>query len=817
MDNTNTPISIAIGKHVTKPYLEKHDCTLEDLFDTISINHEAFNKTEGNKKKQHFLCTTSDYEPAYKNNDNISKDAIHSVIIIDGDSGKASKKSPTCSASGVASYLASKDIESMVLTTHSNTFDHPKWRAVIVCKCTNDQLETTTKKIVSEIQKDGLDLNYAKENRNISQAWFFGGALIPDLIETHKHLSGQPYEAVDSFDGEISIISDSKRKTTEAPRDKAPKREIEEGELTNPVDNILSGDDFHESILKLSTQRLRNKLSVFETQVLIKGLMDQSEGRGDSRWQDRYDDVDRIVMEGAQKMNNPQPMPLYNVETEKFPINLLPSNIVTSAEEVSRFTFMPLSYAIRGMFPMVCTGFGNTHWIREKNGLIIPINSTQAMTGPSGSYKSSMFETLSNPVTKMEMELCEKWHNNKHFIQAQKKANDLKLKRMVKKLELIYEGDKDKIKKANFGPFDTEDALLREIALLSASEEKAGYEPELYIQDATDQGAARSCYEQGGSVTYATSEASELFDNLDGTKFGDGKKPNDGFFLKSCVGETFKSTRAHSNNGATFKIYHAVSNGLLFIQPSELYRYLENPTAKSKGNLARITVTDEPLQMGHRLIAEDDTGLDEAKLSGYYNIVETLIDKKFSDSESKGRVVYDMNNDTRKLYIEIANRNERKFLDDEVASVNNKITSKTLKDAYIIQTLDGKVGENLKSEYLEAADQMAEYQERRDAHLYQMGEISKYYTKARETLDWLINSEQRFAKYESEGFSLTDLKNRLRDNGNSLYEFVDELLIPLCSYGWLNRTKTSNNRGYRFFINFTVEDAQKEIKRGKLG
>jgi len=176
---------------------------------------------------------------------------------------------------------------------------------------------------------------------------------------------------------------------------------------------------------------------------------------------------------------------------------------------------------------------------------------------------------------------------------------------------------------------------------------------------------------------------------------------------------------------------------------------------------------------------------------------------------SSERHIVELNNDTRRLYIDIANRNERSLKTGD-SDLSNKITSKTLKEAYAIQTLDGRDG-NLRSEYLEASDEIAQYQKRRNEQLNTLGEISRYYKIAREFLSWIIKSEQRFAKYESEGFSVSEIKKKLKDNGSYIYNSIDEILIPLVAYGWLS--KKNYTGGYRMYINFTVEDVTNEVKR----
>lgn len=73
---------------------------------------------------------------------------------------------------------------------------------------------------------------------------------------------------------------------------------------------ILTGQSFHDPLVQLAARYLVRGNSEDDTVYILRGLMNDSEGRGSARWRARIDDIERIVHSAVAKKINEKGQPV---------------------------------------------------------------------------------------------------------------------------------------------------------------------------------------------------------------------------------------------------------------------------------------------------------------------------------------------------------------------------------------------------------------------------------------------------------------------------------------------------------------------------
>ncbi|MBO1924573.1 DUF3987 domain-containing protein [Thiomicrorhabdus sp. 6S3-12] len=786
-------LQIPIGKGAKNPNFEIQNLSFEEFAGAF----QKENLIEGVEKNNQpwFMCTP-DWTEKIRQKQYISPDAQYHMIIIDADSPlEDGGKMP--SVLEVYKALQKHDIKGFVYNSY--TTDKDKFRIVVHCKPVHhSQLESATRGLYEQLN---LPLKWAYENSTLARIWYFGGSNKPDSYQFEYH-DGEIWEPTYINDPAVQSIAPNLTSSNEPARSG-------QGELS-PANQILAGSDLHNSINKLGMKLAREGYSESAAQAMIEGLMNQSSRRGEDSWRERFDDIQRSVSSGFEKIKKPLPLPRYEIQASNFPTTLLPTNIVKAAEALHKFTFMPMSYCVRGMFPVIASGHGNSVWVQEDHGLIIPVNSIEVMTGRTGSYKSSFFDNLVKPLVERERDLKKNFRDGVHAAESMKKATNNKIKALENNLgEEISKGHNDK----------AIEKIALEIARLKNMTSKDMHEPVLYIQESTDQGMAEECHRQGGSIMIATDEGDEVFSNLLGRFEANQANISDSFLIKASQGGTYSRTRSKGNAGGSFKIDSAVANGIILVQPEKLAPFYTDERVRSKGLLARFNITNEPDMIGQRFIdVERGNGLNVASMTGYYDVVNDLLDRRLQGKASplgwlsgdKERMVMELDSSAQKLRNEIYNQNEKLLADKTINEERNKATSRIVKEAVILQAMDGNYSKTLKPQYLESAYELDKYSQEMNARTTKAYQSHSAIEKARDFLRLIISTDQKLSYYQQNGINLGALKKTLKDN-SKLRGHEDEFMLVLTEYQWVTYTSTKNGRGVKFLINFNRRDVVIEL------
>lgn len=302
-------IKFAFGKGAENHKIRIHELELNDLYErdivktptkTIDIGAtlEAIKK---DKISSAYFCTTGDWRNinttdldedgelrhiSYCDGKHLLKDSRHSAIVIDGDSGIDDRD--ICSALEIHEWLKAKGLNHFVYSSYSNGYEgKTKWRAVIECDVHRDNIEATGRKIVSEAVADGLSIGYSRENCDPVRLWFFGKVYDPSSYDSFGYFEGSKYK-------EVVGGSTNENYSQSGSGYEKPSRDTVKGWI-----KILctGGSPYHETQRDYSYAEVADLKDINEVGKIVEALRAFCEmwNDGSARWQDRYDDIPRIV------------------------------------------------------------------------------------------------------------------------------------------------------------------------------------------------------------------------------------------------------------------------------------------------------------------------------------------------------------------------------------------------------------------------------------------------------------------------------------------------------------------------------------------
>jgi len=241
--------------------------------------------------KHHAYFVRGACEPMYRKDANIFKSEL---IVLDGDMGIDKGNAP--SPREVHDALRKLGYNHFIYTSHSHMgAEKNKFRCVLrtVVPIEKSQLRATVGSILRELKDKSVGIYPCNEMWRWSQPWFipsrddpedglfeyygwFGGVSIP-VKEAHEELS---------VAGENGKIFDFSR------------------DWHGHMRGIIESDMFHPGILSMgwafAKDGVDESMAVAFIQTLFSACADAEK---DSRWHQRYDDINRIVRQGYEKIN----------------------------------------------------------------------------------------------------------------------------------------------------------------------------------------------------------------------------------------------------------------------------------------------------------------------------------------------------------------------------------------------------------------------------------------------------------------------------------------------------------------------------------
>ena len=197
-------------------------------------------------------------------------------LIIDADNSVASPEE-------VHKILKDKEYAHFIYTSHSHSADSNNFRVVLPCSISSKKyMVATAKAIIEEIE----DVDYVREMGVWSQAWY---------LPTRDDIEDGVFEYFEYMDGTEFIQVEVEQKV-ESKGSGNMSDAVEDVQTMAQMIQVITtgGEGMHHAMKSYSygaVQDGQNKTVVKET---LRGLMMAVPNR-DSRWQTRFDDIDRLV------------------------------------------------------------------------------------------------------------------------------------------------------------------------------------------------------------------------------------------------------------------------------------------------------------------------------------------------------------------------------------------------------------------------------------------------------------------------------------------------------------------------------------------
>lgn len=202
------------------------------------------------------------------------------LLVIDADEGTRGKK--LCHPEEVHKALTDLGINHFIYTSHSHSEEQNKFRVIIESEAYQKiDLKTQNASIIKLLADNGCFIKYVKEMNAWTQPWF-----VPTRDDP---LDGMFYHSMYTKGKKWEVIETTKE--TQNTID----TEIETETLDNMYENIRTGKEYHESMLNISYQLIKDGMKAAHVKSLLRTIFDASVDSGSDRWQERYNDIDRTV------------------------------------------------------------------------------------------------------------------------------------------------------------------------------------------------------------------------------------------------------------------------------------------------------------------------------------------------------------------------------------------------------------------------------------------------------------------------------------------------------------------------------------------
>jgi len=202
-----------------------------------------------------------------------------------------------------AQKLREAGIHALLYTSPSHTEDSPRWRCLLPFatpfKGDTAAMRSYRAEAVRQAQ-DALGFEVASESYTLSQSFYFG------------KVCGGAYRPVEVPGKCIDQLYDLSR-SPPAPNS-APVNGANSGwnmqhssgvDVAAAVKQVLNGELLHEPLRSLSSSYAAKGMRKADIIATLRAHLDVSSAKGTERWQDRYDDLPRLVASAMTKFGTP--------------------------------------------------------------------------------------------------------------------------------------------------------------------------------------------------------------------------------------------------------------------------------------------------------------------------------------------------------------------------------------------------------------------------------------------------------------------------------------------------------------------------------
>jgi hypothetical protein len=236
----------------------------------------------------------------YRKKENITETRL---LIIDVDKSPAK---PYCINSPLETHEVLKDfgINHIIYTTWSNRGNGKyRYRVVIPASrvLSDDEVELNSRKIVDILNGGGLSIEYAAENKAMSQMWFYSSSPNPkEWFESYLYVDGTEYRPTTVGKYSSSIVAtpeDGYTKNIDILEIKPDVCAVSNASL---ISNIRNHHEIHFSMLNLSYQMIKDGNSEYWINTFLDSLLGPN--TGDKRIEDRRLEIPRLISGARERL-----------------------------------------------------------------------------------------------------------------------------------------------------------------------------------------------------------------------------------------------------------------------------------------------------------------------------------------------------------------------------------------------------------------------------------------------------------------------------------------------------------------------------------
>ncbi len=262
-------------------------------YETFDEFANDFSKcSKGRKHSAYFV--RGELEPIHRKDCNLKQS---NILVIDGDEGVRGRNAPK--PLDVHNTLVELGLNHFIYTSHSHNAEQNKFRCIVPCGqyMEKKDIKANIYGLMNELSANGIRLKHVTEMNTWSQPWFVPTRDDPKdgLFEFYKYTEGKDWETL--YEQE------------EYSQDEEPSKRVEthvgSTSLSEMYENIRTGKEYHESMLNISYQLIKDGMSKAHVIAMLETLMNGSVEAGTDRWQQRYNDIERTV-QGAINKDNPE-------------------------------------------------------------------------------------------------------------------------------------------------------------------------------------------------------------------------------------------------------------------------------------------------------------------------------------------------------------------------------------------------------------------------------------------------------------------------------------------------------------------------------
>lgn len=301
-------VKFAFGKNAKGTKLDIFELELKEFYTTyikpipkVTVSLDADITTlDEDKKQSRYFCTTGDWrnlnkDEVYESGELIHRskrdgshllpDARYCAIVIDGDNGTDGRD--ICTISEIHNWLVKKNLSHFVYSSYSNGYEgKTKWRAVIECDVHRNNINATTRKIVSEAVADGLSIGYARENSDDVRIWFFERCYNPEIYDSLGYFNGEKYNEVES--GSANGSKNDSHSYSEYD-------EYDHKDTDKWIDILETGaSPYHDAQRDWAYAMIKDGMDPGTCVSMLRRFC-KKWNDGSPRWQERYDAIPRLV------------------------------------------------------------------------------------------------------------------------------------------------------------------------------------------------------------------------------------------------------------------------------------------------------------------------------------------------------------------------------------------------------------------------------------------------------------------------------------------------------------------------------------------